>query len=192
MRRLVLLSGRGEANAQRCESIVAQSGLEYSLVRASWFAQNFSEGALLPQVLSGTIAMPAGDVREPFVDVDDIAEVAVAALGEDNHNGRLYEVTGPRLLSFAEAAAEIARATGRDIQYVPISFDELYAGMSPVVGEAMAGMFTELCREVLDGRNASTANGVREALGREPRDFADYCRAMAATGIWQVPAGVNT
>ena len=182
--RLVLLSGRGEVNAQRCENIVRDSGTSFTLLRASWFAQNFNEGHLLEPVLGGVVALPAGDVREPFVDVDDIAEVAVAALIEEGHAGKLYELTGPRLLSFADAAREISKAAGRDIQYVPISSEEYRNAVTEHAGEDLANMLTALMQEVLDGRNAWLGDGVQEALGREPRDFADYCRATAATGVW--------
>lgn len=119
VRRLVLLSGRGETHAQSCENIVKTCGLDYTLVRASWFAQNFSEGYLRDPVLQGMVALPAAHVREPIVDVDDIADVAVAALTEERHSGQLYEVTGPRLLSFDEAAAELSAAIGRPVQYIP-------------------------------------------------------------------------
>jgi uncharacterized protein YbjT (DUF2867 family) len=185
IRRLVLLSGRGEHNAQRCEEIVAGSGLDYTLVRASWFDQNFSEGQLLESVLNGVVALPAGEVPEPFVDVDDIVDVAVAALTDDHHSGRLYELTGPRLLTFAEATAEISKAADRTVEYVAISGDQFLAAMTATVGPELAGMLTDLCTEVFDGRNASVAHGVREALGREPRDFADFCQAAAAAGAWR-------
>ncbi len=188
VRKLVLLSGRGEANAQRCEQIVRDSGLGYTIIRASWFAQNFSEGALLGPVLSGVVAMPAGDVREPFVDVDDIADVAVAALTDDRHDGQLYELTGPRLLSFHEVASELSAVTGRQVHYQPVTFEAFEAALSEEVGLQTAHMFTELCREVLDGRNESLADGVTRALGREPRDFRDFAREAARTGVWRIAA----
>ncbi|MCA8943146.1 MAG: NmrA family NAD(P)-binding protein [Planctomycetes bacterium] len=184
VRRLVLLSGRGERNAERCEEIVRQSGLGFTLIRASWFAQNFDEGVLRDAVLAGTIAMPAGDVREPFVDVEDIADVAVAALTDPTHDGRLYELTGPRLMSFTEVAAELSKATGRPVRYAPISSEEFRAALTADAGPEFANMLTELCAEVLDGRNERLDHGVREALGREPRDFADYAEAAAAAGAW--------
>ncbi len=90
VRRLVLLSGRGEEEAQQCELIIQRADIEWTVVRCSWFSQNFSEGAFLDMVLAGEIALPAGEVGEPFVDVDDIADVAVAALGEDGHAGQVY------------------------------------------------------------------------------------------------------
>jgi len=188
VKRLVLLSGRGEVHAQRCEHIVRHSGLEYTLVRAAWFAQNFSEGYLREPALNGLIALPAGDVREPIVDVDDIADVAVAALTEDRHAGQLYELTGPRLLTFDEAAAGLSSAMGRDVRYRPITFEAFHASMKAIGGQVVADVFTEICREVLDGRNASLGNGVQRALGREPRDFAEFCRAAAAAGAWHQAA----
>jgi uncharacterized protein YbjT (DUF2867 family) len=111
--------------------------------------------------------------------------VAVAALTEDGHAGEVYELTGPRLLTFAEAVGEISRASGRGIRYVPISVEE-YASVLEEEGvpDEFVSFLTYLFAEVLDGRNAHTNDGVRRALGREPRDFADYARATAATGVW--------
>jgi uncharacterized protein YbjT (DUF2867 family) len=116
VRRLVLLSGRGEEEAQRAERVVQEAGVEWTIVRCAWFSQNFSENYLLEPLLSGEVVLPAGDVREPFVDADDIADVAVAALTEDGHAGEVYELTGPRMLTFADAVAEIGEATGREIR----------------------------------------------------------------------------
>jgi len=183
--RLVLLSGRGEAEAARCEQAVRDSGADSTIVRASWFSQNFSEGHLLEPVLAGRIVLPAGDVTEPFVDADDIADVAVAALTETGHAGEVYEVTGPRLLSFADAADEIGARTARDIRYVPVTPEQYGAtlieqGLPPEVADMLGALFAD----VLDGRNAHLSDGVQRALGRAPRDFADYARAVSATGAW--------
>jgi len=184
VKRLVLLSGRGEANALCCENIVRTCGLSFTLIRASWFSQNFSEGALLEPVRSGVVALPAGDVREPFVDVDDIADVAVEALVDERHAGKLYELTGPRLLTFAQAAAEMSKASGRTVQYAAISAEEFRAHLTEQAGPEYANMLTDLCQEVFDGRNETLGDGVQRALGRPPRDFADFCRAVAALGGW--------
>ena len=147
-------------------------------MRASWFTQNFTEGHLADGVREGVIAMPAGDVREPFIDVDDIADVVVAALTEDRHVGRLYEVTGPRLLSFAEAA----RPSSAPVTYVPVTSEEFRAALTEIAGPEYAAMLTDLCDEVLDGRNESLGHGVQEALGRAPREFADVIRAASVLG----------
>ncbi|MDQ3435668.1 MAG: NAD(P)H-binding protein [Actinomycetota bacterium] len=184
-RRLVLLSGRGEEEAERAERALQESGAEWTVVRCSWFMQNFSESFFLEPVLAGEVALPVDDVAEPFVDAEDIADVAVTALTEDGHANQVYELTGPRLLTFAEAVGEIGRASGRELRYVPIPIDA-YAtaaaeqGQPGDVVELMRYLFTE----VLDGRNAQLADGVQRALGREPRDFAVYARDAAATGVW--------
>jgi len=187
--RLVLLSGRGEDEAQATEKVIQDAGVEWTILRASWFNQNFSESYLLDSVLSGAVVLPTGDVPEPFVDVDDIADIAVAAFTDDRHVGQVYEVTGPRLLTFADAAAEIGAAAGRDLRYVPITSEDfaaalLHEGLPP---EFVTDL-TDLFRAILDGRNASLADGVQRALGREPRDFRDYARDAAASGIWTTDA----
>ena len=185
VRRLVLLSGRNEEGALLGEQAVQESGAEWTLVRSSMFAQNFSEAFLLDAVLAGEVALPAGDVKEPFIDVDDIADVVVAALTGPGHTGKLYEVTGPRLLTFAEVVAEISQATGREIRYVPVSPEDYLSGMiAGGVPADFAKELTDLFSEVLDGRSSYLSDGVKRALGREPKDFTDYARETAASGVW--------
>lgn len=184
--RVVLLSGRGEDAAQACEAAVRAVGLPTTVVRASWFAQNFSEGHFAEQIQAGQVAFPGGGVPEPFIDVDDIADVVTAALTEDGHAGELYEVTGPRLLTFGEAVAEIGAAAGRAIEYHDIPGDVFHAGMLEAgMPEDLAGFLTWLATTVLDGRNAQVCDGVERALGRPARDFADYARHAAGAGIWR-------
>ncbi|MEV6979329.1 NmrA family transcriptional regulator [Kitasatospora sp. NPDC093806] len=183
VRHLVLLSGRGEEAAQAAEAAVARAGTGWTVVRCAWFAQNFSESFFLEPVLAGELALPTGIATEPFVDADDIADVAVAALTEDGHHGEVYELTGPRLLSFAEAAAELSAATGREIRFTAVTVEQ-YREVLAEVG--LPGEFADLFAMVLDGRNAHLADGVQRALGRPPRDFADYAKAAAASGAWDV------
>lgn len=181
VRRLVLLSGRGEEEAQASERIVQKSGLEWTVVRSSWFNQNFSEGAFAPMIAEGVLALPAGDIGEPFVDADDIADVAVAALTEDGHAGQIYELTGPRLITFAQAVAEIAAASGRPIQYVQIPHEDFLAGVAEQDYPAdIAWLLDYLFATVLDGRNAHLCDGVERALGRAPRDFSSFAQDLAA------------
>ncbi|MEA1890177.1 MAG: NAD(P)H-binding protein [Pseudomonadota bacterium] len=188
VKRLVILSGRGEEEARHCERIVQNSGIEWTIVRASWFNQNFSEGEFLGMVLDGLITLPAGDVPEPFIDVDDIADVAVAALSEDGHVGQIYEVTGPHLLTFTEVAEEIARASGREIQYIKIPREDFAAGIADSgLPDDIAWLLDYLFSTVLDGRNARVCNGVQRALNREPKDFVEYARKVAESGVWDVP-----
>ena len=185
VRRLALLSGRGEPIAEEAEQAVRDTGADLTILRSTWFMQNFSEDYMLDHVLSGDIRLPAGNVPTPFLDADDIADVAVDALSDDRHIGQLYELTGPRSLSFAQAAEEIGEATGRELRYTAVSLEQHEAeladhGVAPEVIE----LLTYLFQEVVDGRNADTTNGVRRALGREARDFGDYVRETAASDVW--------
>ncbi|MEU4833527.1 NmrA family NAD(P)-binding protein [Streptosporangium sp. NPDC023615] len=185
VRRLVLLSGRGEDEARVSEDIVRNSGLEWTILRADWFFQNFSEGMLLEPVLGGTVAFVGGDVAEPFVDAVDIAECAVAALTEDTHVGQVYELSGPRAMTFAEVAAEISQAAGREVSYVPVT-PEQYSALLVEHGEPkeVADQLATIFAQLLDGRNAAPTDDVRRILGREPRDFADFAKEVAPA--WQV------
>jgi uncharacterized protein YbjT (DUF2867 family) len=187
-RRLVLLSARGEDQALPTEEALHASGADWTVVRAAWFAQNFSEGPLVAGLReSGELVFPADEVREPFLDVRDIADVVVAALTSgDRYVGRTLTLSGARLLTFGEAVAEIAGATGRPLTYRAVStrdYGEALAGFG-VPPEDVAGM-TEIFDTLLDGRNAHLSDGVREVLGRAPRDFGDFVREEAAAGTWK-------
>ncbi|KZM78713.1 hypothetical protein [Cellulosimicrobium sp. I38E] len=182
VRRLVLLSGRGEVEAQRAEVLVAGAFPGRTVVRCAFFDQNFSESFLLEPVLDGVLALPVDRVAEPFVDLEDVAEVAVAALVDDAHAGRVYELTGPRAITFAEAVAEIAAASGHDVRFAPITMDEFVAELRAIgLPEDVVGLMRYLFTEVLDGRGTPVADGVRQALGREPRDFREFAAREAAT-----------
>ena len=185
VKRLVLLSGRGEEEARACERIVQESGVAWTIVRASWFNQNFSEGEFLGMVLNGAITLPANDIPVPFVDAEDIAEVAVAALTEEGHEYETYEVTGPRLLTFTEVAREISEAAGREVRFVQIP-QEAFAEAVAESGapDGLVWLLGYLFETVLDGRNAYLGDGVQRALGREPIDFVNYARRIGARGTW--------
>ncbi len=184
-RRLVMLSGRGEPEAEAAEKLLRASGADWTILRAAWFSQNFSENYLLEPVQAGEVVLPAGDVPEPFVDADDIADVATATLTRDGHSGQIYDLTGPRLLTMADAVAEIGAAAGRTISFVPVPASDYAAALAAegVPGEVVELLFY-LFTTVLDGRNAHLGDGVQQVLGRPARDFSDYARDVAATGIW--------
>ncbi|MDT0304962.1 Rossmann-fold NAD(P)-binding domain-containing protein [Streptomonospora wellingtoniae] len=184
--RLVLLSGRGEPGALRSEQALRAAGADWTVVRSSFFMQNFTEDFLAAGVADGEVAFPAGQTGEPFVDAEDVAAVAAAALLEPGHSGRVYEVTGPRPLTFAQALAEIGAAAGLTPAYRPLTTREFAAGLvADGADPAFAASLSALLGEVLDGRNTRPSGGVRQALGREPCDFADFARAAAAAGAWR-------
>lgn len=187
VRRLVLLSARGEVQALPTEEALTSSGADWTIVRASWFSQNFSEGPLVEGLVHGELVFPAGEVREPFVDVRDIADVVTAVLTSgDRYVGRTLELTGPRLLSWREAVAEISGATGDTITYTPVparAYGEALTGFG--VPPEEAELLIEVFDTLMDGRNAHVTDDVREVLGRAPRDFADFAREAAAAGAWK-------
>lgn len=182
---LVLLSGRGEHGAQRCEVIVQQSGLRWAIVRCSWFFQNFSEGMLSHAIQTGVLALPAANIADPLVDADDIADVVVAALTDGKPN-TVYEVTGPRLMTFSEVAAELSHATGRAVTYVPVSAEDFRSALTAAEGADLANLLTAICTEVFAGHNQWVGDGVQRATGKAGRDFRDYCQNMAESGVWSV------
>ncbi|MFI6404110.1 NAD(P)H-binding protein [Streptomyces sp. NPDC050548] len=189
VRRLVLLSSRGEERARPTEEALRGSGADWTVVRAAWFAQNFSEGPLVEGLReSGELVFPAGEVREPFVDVRDIADVVVAAVtAGDRYAGQALTVSGPRLLTFGEAIAEISAAAGRELTYRAVSarqYGDDLAGFGVPDGEVE--FLVELFESLLDGRNSYLSDGVQEVLGREPRDFSEFAREAAAAGVWKV------
>jgi uncharacterized protein YbjT (DUF2867 family) len=189
VRRLVLLSAPGAEYdghpLKSAEQAVRGSGVEWTILRPTWFAQNFSEASWRPGVLSGTLRLPTGDGRTPFIDAEDIAEVAASALTEDRHHGQIYALTGPRAISFGEAADIIAKATGRTIRHLDVDpetyVDQQVAGGIP---RDVARMLTGVLTAIRDGEGAALADGVERALGRSPRPFEDYVAETVAAGGW--------
>lgn len=188
VKKLVILSGKGEREAQLCEQVIIHSGLDYTIVRASWFNQNFNENFLLEPILEGVVALPQAEAQIPWVDADDIAAVATKALTDDEHNGKIYQLTGSRTLTFQEAVAEIAKASNREIQFIPVSIQEYGEGMRKAgVPEDFVWLIEYLFTEVLGNPTlAEVTNDVEKILGRKPINFSEYAAKVAATGIWDV------
>ena len=185
LKHIVLLSGRGEKGAERAEEILKASGLSWNIVRASWFCQNFSESFMLEGILAGELVLPAGDTVEPFIDVDDIADVAVAALTEPGHRNKLFEVTGPRALTFAQCIQEISGALGRPLKFTTVPVDAYIDVLQEQgVPEDLQWLLRELFTVVFDGRNSKVMPGIEEALGRPATDFRDYVRKTVESGVW--------
>jgi uncharacterized protein YbjT (DUF2867 family) len=195
VRRLVLLSAHGVGEAddshplKAAEQAVRGSGVDWTIVRPDWFSQNFSESFWLPGILDGTLNLPTGDGRTPFIDAEDIAEVAAAALTEDRHSGQIYPLTGPRAISFGEAADLIGKATGRTMRHVDVAPEvfierQVANGVPPDV----ARLLTDLLVAIRNGSGGALSDGVERALGRPPRPFEDYVAETAAAGHWNQPS----
>jgi uncharacterized protein YbjT (DUF2867 family) len=184
VRRIVLLSGRGEPQCHAGENAVRESGMRFTILRCAWFAQNFSEGHLREQVLSGELAFPAGDVAEPFVDLDDVADVAVEALTDPKHANKIYELSGPRLLTFAQACSEITEASGHQVRYVPVSLSSYRQLLATLMPAEVAEFLCQLFAYVLDGHNSFIDDDIELVLGRKARDFSVYAQGAARAGAW--------
>ncbi|MCX4967360.1 SDR family oxidoreductase [Streptomyces sp. NBC_00654] len=198
VRRIVLASGRGIDNPDYAkdssgvfegivdsEAAVRDSGLEWTISRPGWFAQNFSEGFFADAVRAGELRLPGGDGAASFVDAEDIAAVVVAALTEDRHAGQIYELSGPRAVTLAEASATISEATGRKIRYVPLSVEGYVAelvqqGLPPTDAQA----FADVIEPLREGTDEYVSDGVQRALGRSPRTFAEFAKSTADRGGW--------
>lgn len=191
LEKVVLLSGKGETEAEACEEIVAHSGLNYTLVRASWFNQNFSESFLLDPILAGHAALPMPEAKIPFVDADDIAEVVCKVLLDDSYNGQTITVTGPRKMTFAEAISEISEGIGRPIQFQAVSLEAYNEGMKAAgVPADYIWLFDYLFREVLGNPdNQAISDDVEKVLGRPATDFRAFVEKTVKSGVWGEKVG---
>ena len=189
LEKVVLLSGKGEKEAEACEAIVAGSGLNYTVVRASWFNQNFSESFLLEPILAGEVALPMTNAAIPFVDVHDIAEVVAKVLLDDQYNGQTITLTGSRKLTFREAIAEIAAGSGRDISFQALSPNEYQEVLKAAgIPDDYVWLLNYLFKEVLGNpENQEISYDIESVLGRSATDFGDYVRDTAITGTWNQP-----
>jgi uncharacterized protein YbjT (DUF2867 family) len=185
LQHIVLLSGRGEEGAQRAERILQDSGITWNIVRCSWFCQNFSENFLVEGIVAGELVLPASDTVEPFVDADDIADVVVTALTQPGHRNKLYELTGPRALNFAQCVEEISQALGRPVKYTPVPIDDyINALREQGQPEDLQWLIRELFTVIFDGRNSQVMHGVEEALNRPATDFKTYIHKAMTSGVW--------
>ena len=185
IQKMVLLSGKGEKEAELCEQVVMNAGADWTIVRASWFNQNFSESFFLDPILAGHVALPRAEALVPYVDVDDIADVVVESLLDNKHVGQTYELTGPRKLTFEQVIEEISKVTGRDIKFESITMDKYTKMLKEYqVPEDYIWLINYLFTEVLVDRNSSVTNDIEKVLGRKAKDFAEYARETASTGIW--------
>ena len=184
VKKVVLLSGRGEPDAVTSEDAMIASGLDVTVLRAARFAQNFSEGQLLGPVLAGTIALP-GDAPEPFVDAEDLADVAALCLTSDGHAGKRYDLTGPRLVAVDDAARAIGEASGRAVSFARVTRAEFTKGASAALPIEVATFLGSFFEALLDGHNAHVSDDITRLLGRPARDFSAFVADAARAGAWR-------
>ncbi|WP_262732931.1 NmrA family NAD(P)-binding protein [Gaetbulibacter sp. NE] len=186
VKKIVLLSGKGEVEAEACETIVKNSGVDYTIVRASWFNQNWSESFFLDPILSGEVALPMSNVLIPFVDANDIAEVAATVLLDNDYNGKTIEVTGPELITFKDIIHTISTVTNRNLTFHEITLEQYIEGMRQMqLPEDVIWLIEYLFSNVLTNpNNQKISNDIEQVLGRKARTFLEYARETAETEIW--------
>ncbi|GAA5219691.1 NmrA family NAD(P)-binding protein [Membranihabitans marinus] len=186
VKKIVLLSGKGEIEAEACEKIIADSGVDYTIVRASWFNQNWSESFFLDPILSGEVALPMSDVLIPFVDAEDIAEVAATVLLDDSYNSKIIEVTGPELITFKDIVRTISKTSNRNLNFYDITLEQYVAGMREMqLPKDMIWLIEYLFSHVLTNpQNQKISHDIEKVLGRKAKTFLEYAEETAKTGIW--------
>jgi len=186
VKKMVLLSGKGETEAEACEKIVMDSGINYTIVRASWFNQNWSESFFLDPILSGEVALPMSDVLIPFVDANDIAEVAATVLLDDTYNGEIIELTGPELITFKDIVNIISRVSNRKINFYDITLEKYIVGMKQrQIPDAVVWLIEYLFSHVLTNpKNQMVVNDIERVLGKKAKTFLEYAQETSETGIW--------
>ncbi|QQQ78017.1 NAD(P)H-binding protein [Saccharothrix sp. 6-C] len=195
VRRIVLLSARGIPADDGRERAVRESGVDWTVLRPTWFSQNFSEDYFLPEILAGEIVLPAGSNAtntssnygpHPFIDAQDIADVAVAALTQDGHAGVTYELSGPEALTFVDVVARVGEVSGRSVRITDVPAAD-YTAMLVQGGieDAYAEVLTTSLIAILDGHDAALSDGVPSVLGHDGRLFGDYAKEAAAA--WAIP-----
>ncbi|MEO2058932.1 MULTISPECIES: NmrA family NAD(P)-binding protein [Mesonia] len=188
IKKLVLLSGKGEREAELCEQVIIHSGIDYTIIRASWFNQNFSESFLIEPIMNREVALPQAHIKIPFVDANDIAEVAVKVLLDDIYNGQVYQLTGVTAITFEEAINIISNAIDTPIKFTPISIEAYEATMqNGGLSKDFIWLIKYLFTEVLGNpKNAETTQDIERILNRKPITFSEYANKTAKTGVWNL------
>ncbi|MFB7170025.1 SDR family oxidoreductase [Streptomyces sp. NPDC056254] len=181
VKRVVLLSSQinstrpvasSHARLREFERAVRASGLDFTILRPGGFASNAFAWAESVRE-KRTVFAPFGDVALPVVDPADIAEVAAAALREDGHAGRTYELTGPEVISPRRQAEVISAALGEEVTFVELSREEAHLHMAQFMPEEVIGGTLDILGAPLSAEQRISPD-VNSVLGRPARPFADW------------------
>lgn len=186
---LVLLSTReaeyeGYENHLAIEDAVIDAGTGWTILRPSWFCQNFYT-QFDREVRSGLLELPAGEGKDPFVDADDVAEVAFQALTMHGLEDKVYELSGPDPLSYREATERISALTGLTVRYEPVSEQTYYQRLREKgIPDDQARVMIVAHRPIAAGDNDFTSEGYRRLTGHPSKDFDTFVSETVAKGIW--------
>jgi uncharacterized protein YbjT (DUF2867 family) len=167
------------------DEAVRASGIPYTILRPNFVMQNFTffYGDIIRT--TGTIFLPLGDALVSHLDLRDLAEAAAAALTDDRHINKTYDLSGPEALHTGEVAEQIGSATGRTIWYQPISVAEMEAGLRDAGMDAwLAEGLAELYGWIRDSGLASeVTDSVERLLGRKATPFRQFARDERAAWL---------
>lgn len=157
-------------------ALAAGTHLTWTVLRPSWFMQNYTEGNFAAYVEAGVLSLPLGDGAEAFIDAEDIAAVAAATLIDpDAHAGKAYDLTGPEALTQTEVAQRLTDALGRKVTYEDAEPAAWEAGLrSAGVPDGQVERLVMLTETIRSGNGAPANGTVRAATGREPRSFTTF------------------
>jgi uncharacterized protein YbjT (DUF2867 family) len=180
--RVVLMTANGvetsdEVPMRKVEIALERSGVPCTILRPTWFMQNFHTVWLQTIKSTGSIQVPAAQARTAFIDTRDIADCAVAALTQDGFGGKAYNLSGGEALTYGEAAAILTRETGRHVSYAPLDDETFYGGLvNAGLPPDYAAMMVTLFQSVRAGGAQRVTDSVRRLTGRSPRTLEAYAR----------------
>jgi uncharacterized protein YbjT (DUF2867 family) len=162
------------------EQYIEKSGLAWTFMKPSFFMQNFLANA-------GTIKeqnkffLPMGDGQTAMIDCRDIGAATAAVLSGEGHAGKRYELTGPEVLTFHDAAARISEALGRKIDYVNVPMDAYRQTLARfLTNEWHLNAVLALFAEIAATRDAYTTGTVQQLVGRAPTSLRDFIAQFKA------------
>lgn len=183
--RAVLLSARGVefhpgGAVDRAEHALREGPVPWVILRPSHFAQNFTEAMFVP--VDGMVRAPVGDGAEPFVDVEDVAEVAASLLTDPSFEHEVVEISGPEAVDFSSAVSHLGEAAGRRFAFVDEPPDQhverLRAAGTP---EGYIAWRMAMLGGIRSGDDAYLSDGVRRVLGRPAISFPEWATREAGT-----------
>ena len=163
------------------EKAIESSGFEWTFLRSNSFMQNVVTFMGETIKAEGAFYSASGKARISHVDVRDIAEVAMKALIESDHEGKAYTLSGPEALTYDELANELSKVLGRSISHISLSPSDLKNGMlEQGMPEEIADRILDLERYYREDQASRLSNDIKQVTGRDPRPFSQYARDYAS------------
>lgn len=164
-----------ETTAGLFDSLVRQSPVSWTILRPNWFMQNFFTYFRSEIISKGEIFLPAADATTSFVDVRDIASVAVTALLSNKHRDQAFTLTGGESLSHREVASVLSQHLLRPVVYRSATEDGYSASLrSQGFEERDINEMLRLFEVVRQGEHAPVHDDIERLLERPPHTFHQF------------------